>query len=229
MSKLATCLTSTRCGIYLEWLMALLIAAAVTSAWRGAWLLLDALLLPEHPLGSCMASIGMGSIGLALLAAVQPELASWARAHQQQRALWAADALYSYLGGWVCVLYWRGVWLLWDYAFQRGLPSRPIDAELAADGCASHAVGLSMLLLLGAMRNFVASPMVITSDASVPIFGAGMTAGLGSINPVARLKRPPAVQSAREWYVAVGVPDLTSLDSATVVRSTSAAHTHGLR
>ena len=40
-----------------EWVMALFVAAAVVSAWRGAWVLLDAILLPEHPIASAAASL----------------------------------------------------------------------------------------------------------------------------------------------------------------------------
>eukprot|EP00913_Durusdinium_trenchii_P017079 g16063.t1 len=36
-------------SVYAEWFVALLLAAAVASAWRGAWLVLDATLWPQRP------------------------------------------------------------------------------------------------------------------------------------------------------------------------------------
>ena len=50
--------------------------------------------------------------------------------------------------------------------------------------------------------------MIIASDASVPIFGAGVTPGLAGLNPLERLRRPPNVQNAEEWHASVGVPIL---------------------
>ena len=60
---------------------------------------------------------------------------------------------------------------------------------------------LVLLLALGAMRNLAAAPMLISSDAVGPIFGAGATAGLGWLNAFKRLRSPPSVQSADEWNV----------------------------
>ena len=186
--------------------MSLVIAAAVTSSWRGAWIILDALVLPNQPTSSALLSVALGSAGLVFAVAPQPALAAWARDRRERRALWAADALYSYAASWVCVLFWRGVWALWDLAFEQGLPPGEPDLARARSGAISHAAGLAVLLVLGALRNLVASPMLIASDAAAPIFGAGATAGIGALNPFKRLRLPPAVQSAAEWHNAVGLP-----------------------
>ena len=50
-----------------DWLVAMLCAAAVASAWRGGWLVLDAWLWPRDPGAS--AALGL-AIGAALLAAL---------------------------------------------------------------------------------------------------------------------------------------------------------------
>ena len=116
-----------------------------------------------------------------------------------------ADALYSYLSAVVCVLFWRGVWVLWDWRLAPRVAAAP-DYILASDGCVSHAAGFAVLCVLGALRNLVAAPMVISSDASPPIFGAGVTAGLHALNPLQRLRQPPVVQSREEWHRIVGLP-----------------------
>tara|TARA_B110001452_G_scaffold171528_1_gene143659 strand:- start:2538 stop:3188 length:651 start_codon:yes stop_codon:yes gene_type:complete len=198
--------SAVRLSIYTEWLTSLVIAAAVASAWRGAWILLDALFLPEQPVRSAVLSVALGAAFLVCAVAPQPALAAWARARRERRVLWAADAMYTYAASWVCVLLWRGVWALWDIGFDQGLPPAKHDMARARSGAISHAVGLVVLLVLGALRNLVASPMLIASDAATPIFGAGATAGIGALNPLTRLRRAPVVQSAVEWHSAVGVP-----------------------
>ena len=142
-----------------------------------------------------------------LAVSIQPMLATWAREHSNWHLLWACDALYTYFGMWVCVLVWRGVWISWDFPQLREPPKAgALDPALALDGCVSHAAGVAMLLVLGALRNLVAAPMLISSDASLPIFGAGATAGIGRLNPITRLREPPRVQSAEEWHRLVGIP-----------------------
>ena len=43
----ASKVTPFRAAVYLEWIVALLIACGVTSFWRGSWVMLDAWLYPE--------------------------------------------------------------------------------------------------------------------------------------------------------------------------------------
>jgi hypothetical protein len=148
----------------------------------------------------------LGSIGMMSAAAVQPTLAAWARYHRAWRALWAADALYTYLSLWVCVLFWRGVWAYNEILCGTGAPPTAPDTARALSGGYSHGVGVVVLLVLGALRNTVACPMLISSDASAPIFGAGVTAGLSRLSPFERYRQPPEVQTAEEWHKAVGVP-----------------------
>ena len=155
-----------------ECLIAVIIAAAVTSAWRGAWYLLDALLLPAYPFWSATCSLLAGTVGHGLLMAVHPCLIRWAE-HRGGRIIQVADACYSYLGVWVCVLVWRGVWLLWDEAFGIGASATTIlNNHLALDGLVTHLVGALLLVIMGGVRNLVASPTCITSDACRPALGA---------------------------------------------------------
>lgn len=157
--------------------LALLVTAAVVSAWRGAWLVCDACFLTRAPFQSAMVGLALGGTLFLALMHVQPRLASSttasaggdrgdppmpqesellepraaagetvketkrtkdrggdgdaaraaaAAAGQQPRgarraarALWAADAAFSYLGCWSCVLVWRGVWQLWDQVWRQ--------------------------------------------------------------------------------------------------------------
>ena len=173
-----------RCSVYFEWVVAIFIAMAVTSAWRGTWVLLDLLLLPTSPTASALVCLAVGSFFMAVLAFFQPWLAAWARRHQRRRALWVADALYTYVGHWTCVCVWRGTWALWDQArlfspSDNSADTAPVESAAAVevwalvDAAVSHVAGLMVLLLMGSLRNLVAPPMLISSDASPPIFGAG--------------------------------------------------------
>ena len=181
-----TMLSSHRCSVYTEWVTALLIGAAVVSVWRGAWVVLDALLLPEHPLWSAVASLFAGCVGMVTASAMQPCLASWARTHRERRALWIADALFTYAALWICVLFWRGVWAIWEHAFGHDPPVGSLNYARAATGCVSHGAGLVLLGVCGSLRNLSAAPMVISSDGALPIFGAGVTVGLRFLNPLTR-------------------------------------------
>lgn len=196
---------NVRCEIYLEWVVALIVGAATVSVWRGSWLFLDVLLLPQHPLASAVASLVLGTIGFVILCGLQPTLASCARVHNHHRALWLADAIYCYLTSWVVVLYWRGCWYAWDQAFGNGMALAAPDYP-PMSAVVSHTTGVAVLLLLGGLRNLSAPPMIVSSDGVAPIFGAGATAGIGHLNPMLRWRRPPAVQSAEDWHGAVGVP-----------------------
>ena len=47
--------------------------------WRGAWVIVDAILLPSMPIASMCVSILAGAGGLVVAAAIQPSLAACAR------------------------------------------------------------------------------------------------------------------------------------------------------
>ena len=117
---------TARCTIYCDWLVSLIIATGVVFAWRGAWNICDALLLPEQPLWSAAARLIGGSVLFVVACVIQPSLAAWARHHDRTRCLWLVDALYTYLSFWVSVLTWNGVWYIYDQVVGIGLaPARP--------------------------------------------------------------------------------------------------------
>merc|ERR1719296_652241 len=123
-------------------LLSLVVAFGASSAWRGSWMIMDALLLPEKPLASDALTAGIGPALFLLLAAVQPFLAAWVGRSRELR--WAgpcADLAFSYLGFWSCSMTWRGVWYLWDHASGFGRPAKPIDWEFARAGIFLQVVG----------------------------------------------------------------------------------------
>eukprot|EP00435_Cladocopium_sp_Y103_P073593 s449_g44.t1 len=151
--------------VYVEWFVALVVAAAVASAWRGAWLVLDAELWPQRPTASAALGLGWGVVLFGILGFAQPCLASAVGRARHKQIFWLVDAIYSYLGFWCCVLIWRGVWQLWDGA----LGFAPVSNEDLAPGFVrgawlSHCVGVSLLLAAGAMRSLNAPPTLILAE-----------------------------------------------------------------
>ena len=192
---------ATSHAIHLEWLLALSIAMAVASAWRGAWLAIHAVLLPESLAASATASLVIGSALFFACAALQQPLAAWCRSHPDTRLVWLLDALYTYTGFLCSVLVWRGAWELWTSALDALAPDSPLGGALL-----SHAAGVLLLLLVGALRSVVAPPMVVSSDTWGPLLGASTTPGLRGFRPLDRCQKPYPQQDAAEWYAAVGIP-----------------------
>lgn len=197
----------------LELLFALLVAALVASAWRGAWLVLDATLLTQHPKWSAGGSLLIGFAMLVAQACVQPWLGALAR-QRPSRAWWLADALYSYVGLWTCVFVWRGAWQLWDHALAVGFPPQPVDDELARGAWLSHGVGAGLLLCVDALRSLNAPPMIYVADSESPIFGARTTPGLHGLTWLGRFARPPPVQEEGVWRASLGLPQVRDADVA---------------
>ena len=192
-----------------RWAAAVLVGVAVSSAWRGAWQLVDGFLLPQWPLSSAAASLGLGSALYAAMAALQPALATLARARASHlRLIWGLDTLFSYFGLWVGVLVWRGAWALWDNAFDCGLhPADYGDSRLVKSACMSHGVGVAVLLGMGAVRSLAASPTVVAAD-STPLFGAVIAVDLRSLALERWRHGPPQLLSQADWLAAVGLVGL---------------------
>jgi len=193
-------------SVYLEWGLALLIMAAVVSAWRGAWLALDAQLWPERPAASAALGLGWGMVLFAVLGFSQPWLVAVCSRMRHRRFAWLADALFSYAGLWCCVLVWRGVWQLWDCALGYCLTPGATDMTLAAGAWFSHGAGVLILICVGGIRSLNAPPMLILSDTLPPLFGARATVGLRGFAPGRRLSVVPVMQTPKEWHQAVGLP-----------------------
>ena len=205
-----------------DWLVGMLCSAAVASAWRGSWLILDAWLWPQQPLGSAALSLALGAAIFALLLAAQQPLhlraASWAR------GAWAADAAFSYLGGWVGVLAWRGVWQLWDCSSGIGLaPSERgavANLQLGNSGVVSHVAGAVVLFAVGMLRSLNAPPTLVSLDRSLPLLGAVVIQPAQTIDPLRRLRAPPRMLAHGEWLAAVG------LQGRPCSRDPAALHAH---
>lgn len=194
--------------MHLEILFALMIATAVTSAWRGAWVILDAALLPHLPVASAGVSLGIGAFLVWLTTMLQPCLFEAARKYPSHR-LWIMDALFSYVGFWCCVLTWRGVWQLWDHALALGVAAstRELNWELERSGWLSHGVGTVALLLLNATRSLNAPPMIYISDSSPPFLGARSSPAWGGLLRIGHYLHVPDLPKERnDWRVAVGLP-----------------------
>ncbi|KAL1525275.1 hypothetical protein AB1Y20_020138 [Prymnesium parvum] len=200
-----------------EWTVAMVLAVAVTSVWRGAWLILDAFLLPQQPPLSAAASLLLGALLFIFCRVVQPAFISWACNHPH-RMIWLMDALYSYIGMWSCALVWRGAWNLWDTALGRGLAATAADLQLALNGFLSHAVGLAVLGMLGALRSLNAPPMLLCCDTAAPIFGASVRC---TLQPFERIRRGPQPMPLHDWMGKVGLPMHASPLSGTELMITS--------
>lgn len=202
-----------------RWTLSLLVAVAVSSVWRSAWHIIDGFLLPQRPLASALASLGLGSALYLAMSAVQPALASWARARPSLlRSIWALDTLYSYAGLWVCVLVWRGAWALWDEAFGYGLPPSDLaGAQRVISACASQGVGLALLLCTGTTRSLNAAPTLLAFDTN-PVFGA-VVSGDQYLAAGRWCQGPPKLLTRAEWIAAVGLapqsPDIIGVATAT--------------
>jgi hypothetical protein len=187
------------CSVHKEMLYALSISCAVVSAWRGAWLVLDAALLPGTPLGSAALSLGIGCILLWLSTIMQPTLYAAART-RPSRVWWLLDALFSYGGLWCCVFIWRGIWQLWDHALGVGAASSPHDAALERSGWLSHGLGVLLALLVDGMTAMNAAPMLVGVDSATPFLSARSNPSWSSWNACERLRRPPEIaRDQDEW------------------------------
>jgi len=192
--------------VYLEWFLALFVASGVASAWRGAWLVLDAELWPQRPAASAALGLGWGVVLFGILGFVQPCVASAAGRSRHKRVFWLVDALYSYLGFWSCVLVWRGVWQLWDNALGFGASNEDLDPAFVRGAWLSHWVGVLVLFCAGALRSLNAPPMLILPDNLPPLFGARSTSGLRGFWPLQRCQQAPPLMPCRQWHEVVGLP-----------------------
>jgi len=193
------------------------IACAVASAWRGAWQLLDLGLLPAMPVASATASLALGGSLLWIATLAQPCLFSIARRHPS-RWCWIVDGLFSYCGGWCCVLVWRGAWHLWDHALGIQAPFSPAAqsaaqsaAELERGAWLCHGMGTLLLLLLDALRSLNTAPMFYASDSGPPLFGARKSPKWpDDLLRLDKLFKRPELECGlaawNEWRSAVGLP-----------------------
>jgi hypothetical protein len=189
------------------WCVGMGCSVAVAAAWRGSWLLLDAWLLPSNPAASAGISFAIGGALFGAVLAAHERLYLWTA--DWGRGRWVADALFSYVGGWIAVFVWRGAWQAMDHALGVGAaPSeRGADANvrLARSGVQTHALGVVLLLLAGMLRSLNASPTLVSLDTATPLFGALLVATPRQISPLARLRCAPDSLPHARWRQAVGL------------------------
>lgn len=153
--------------VCIEWFMAIVTALAVSLAWRGAWVMMDALLVPECPLVSAAAGLGFGAVGYMFIVAFAPLARRWQgdarpRDGNSVPSKWWMSigmTIYNYFGVWVCIAIWRGAWELWDHAF--GIPERFAGSNrtVALSGLTSHVFGMAITVTLDAFHLVPAPPV----------------------------------------------------------------------
>uniref|UniRef100_A0A7S4Q3F5 Uncharacterized protein n=1 Tax=Alexandrium monilatum TaxID=311494 RepID=A0A7S4Q3F5_9DINO len=160
----------------------LLVAAAVTSFWRGAWYVMDAVLFPGDLLRSGLASLGIGwaSFTVAHKAAgatqaAGPDLRAAALRTPPLRRLAVLYCL-----GLSVVSCWRGVWVLWDGVYER-LTGTPATQDALASGLASHALGLVVVIATGHLASVTAPPALIAVITDAGAFSGVFAPYFGSL------------------------------------------------
>jgi hypothetical protein len=142
------------------------------SYWRGMWYIFDDNLFPDNPAHSGLASLMLGTSGLAI------SQQAIARLYQKEMSKNLRNKVlpcrYSpiarfgslYFVSVSCVLVWRGTWVLWDVASEwfhedmlRCNKKKHYDVKA---GVISHVVALSGLLMLGRFSSVLAPPSKIS-------------------------------------------------------------------
>mgnify|MGYP002031697464 CR=1 FL=1 len=94
------------------------VGVAVASFWRGAWYVLDETVFPLDARKSGLACFAAGVCGLATSQHVKlmmlKDMACTTKTTNQKRVMLFSPP--TYFVGLSCVLFWRGVWCLWDSA-----------------------------------------------------------------------------------------------------------------
>ena len=142
------------------------VGMGAASFWRGAWYVLDDHLYPDDPEKSALASLGLGTAGMAAsqgLLARAERLALKTSAKPMALATARFGALYTVAVS--CVLVWRGTWVGWDCVYERLHPEEvnATDRSHAThSGLLSHAVALGLLLGTGLFASVLAPPAAVS-------------------------------------------------------------------
>ena len=114
------------------------VGVAVASFWRGAWYVLDETVFPLDARKSGLACFAAGVCGLATSQHVKlmmlKDMACTTKTTNQKRVMLFSPP--TYFVGLSCVLFWRGVWCLWDSATDAYFVLK--DGE---DSCSSSSSG----------------------------------------------------------------------------------------
>ena len=139
------------------------IGVASASYWRGMWYILDDNLFPENPTYSAMASLGLGSFGLAF---IQGAIAKKAEYYAKKEAVklpsyYPSIARFGtlYCVATSCILVWRGAWMGWDIAYEKLQKESATDkGHLTISGIGSHVIATLGLLAFGRFSSVLGPP-----------------------------------------------------------------------
>jgi Fuseless len=141
--------------------------------WRGSWEVLDHLLFPNDQASSAVASLVIGYALHSILCLLQPffnvlyrkasadlqgndvDVGSSCRGSAVLR--WFLEVVFFFISNLICVVHWRGIWLLLDLYVLPGLPN--------ASAGLTHAVGVFGLWLLGAGHSVTLAGCLVDGDA----------------------------------------------------------------
>jgi hypothetical protein len=158
--------------IFADWFVATTTVLATSLAWRGAWVLMDALLFPECPFASAAAGLGIGVGGYLVIVILAPFERRWlvhtSGVLPSGCGTYIA-ALYNYCGIWVVIASWRGIWELWDQAFgvgSEGGVHRRYNRALVLSALTSHLAGMAIVVALDAFQSLTAPQACMTSSRS---------------------------------------------------------------
>jgi|Transcript_20385 hypothetical protein len=134
------------------------IGMASASYWRGAWYLLDDNLFPESPLKSALASLSLGTVGMAASQGLVEKAESLSKQGSVRRlCVVRFGAIYSVAIS--CVLVWRGTWLLWDCVYESVTDTHATTpGHLSRSGVLSHGIASVGLLGCGLFASVLAPP-----------------------------------------------------------------------
>lgn len=141
------------------------------SYWRGMWYMCDDFIFPDNPLYSGTASLGMGISGMAITQGYVANV--YQKDLQKKNALNLLPHRYTSLARFgslycvsaSCVLVWRGVWVLWDVAYDC-FSTDEVKAtdrhHLTYSGMMSHFAAAAGLLAMGRFSSVLAPPANIS-------------------------------------------------------------------
>ena len=171
------------------------VGIAVASFWRGAWYVLDETVFPSSELKSGMACFLGGVSGLATsqhvkLMMMREHVGAATRSARKRVMLFSPP---TYFVGLSCVLFWRGVWCLWDSATDAYFSHRSSSSSSEKEeeenvsssyspklksGILSHAFGATALVSTGFLASAACPPagLWVARDAATAVRVARLAA-----------------------------------------------------
>lgn len=168
------------------------VGMGAASFWRGAWYILDDQLFPDNPSKSAVASLTMGTCGMAASQGMV------SRALDVRNPLLKPVARFGalYLVAISCVLVWRGTWVGWDCVYEKLYHSTTAASSLSfhasalghspahttikstdpghltTSGLASHGFAIVALGAAGVFASVLAPPAAVAVIKDLAIQGS---------------------------------------------------------